>query len=290
MIEITESTSDVVVVNNGTRPNYIYKNKNPIEQGPENFTYEKTTMWDFPDRGNWYTHTSQYRGNWSPKIVRNLLHLYSKKGDYVLDPMVGGGTTPVECKLMKRNSISVDINPAAINITRRQLDYECNKETTHKTYVGDARNLDFIDNETIDVILTHPPYANIIRYSEDIEGDLSRITNYDSFFKEYQKVIKESFRVLKPGSYCAIMIGDTHNRGHYVPLSTRILLDYLKNGFIIKEEIIKKEHNCFSSINAPNYKSILLTAHEHLYVMRKPLNSDDSRPNSSYDFFNLNHN
>ena len=63
-------------------------------------------------------------------------------------------------------------------------------------YKGDARNLDFISDESIDLICTHPPYANIIQYSEDIPGDLSRLKVND-FLKEMRDVATESYRVLK---------------------------------------------------------------------------------------------
>jgi hypothetical protein len=56
---------------------------------PEEFDMECTTVWSFPRRGNWATHKSSYRGNWSPDVVRNLLLRYSKEGDTILDPMIG---------------------------------------------------------------------------------------------------------------------------------------------------------------------------------------------------------
>jgi len=60
---------------------------------PENFYLECTTVWSFPKRGNWATHRSDYQGNWSPQVVRNLILRYSQEGDTILDQMVGGGTT-----------------------------------------------------------------------------------------------------------------------------------------------------------------------------------------------------
>lgn len=84
---------------------------------PENFDLECSTVWSFPKRGNWATHRSDYRGNWSPQVVRNLILRYSNEGDTILDPMVGGGTTLIECKLTGRKGIGIDINPEAIRIT-----------------------------------------------------------------------------------------------------------------------------------------------------------------------------
>jgi DNA modification methylase len=68
-----------------------------------------------------------------------------------------------------------------------------------KTFVGDARNLNLIEDESIDLIATHPPYVSIIPYTKNrIDGDLSNIRNVDEFIREMKKVAYECFRVLKP--------------------------------------------------------------------------------------------
>ena len=86
----------------------------------------------------------------------------------ILDQFAGGGTTLVEAKLLNRDIIGVDINDGALERCREKtaFDYEPAKG---KVYIkkGDARNLDFVPNESIDLICTHPPYADIIKYSDD---------------------------------------------------------------------------------------------------------------------------
>lgn len=62
---------------------------------PENFELECSTVWSFPKRGNWASHQSNWRGNWAPEIARNLILRYSNEGDWLLDPMIGGGTTAI---------------------------------------------------------------------------------------------------------------------------------------------------------------------------------------------------
>jgi len=44
----------------------------------DNFKLEMTTVWSFPKRGNWATHSGMYRGNWSPYVPRNLTILSKK--------------------------------------------------------------------------------------------------------------------------------------------------------------------------------------------------------------------
>ena len=247
---------------------------------PETFEFQGTTVWSFPKRGSWATHEGNYRGNWAPEIPRNLILKYTEKGDVVLDQMVGGGTTLVEAKILDRNAIGVDINPsaAALAMDRLNFDLEENSRSTQKIYIGDARRLYEVDNESVDLIATHPPYAGIISYSNNtFDGDLSGISNIDRFTQEMLLVAKESFRVLKDDKYCAILMGDTRRRRHYVPVSARVLQVFLEAGFVLKEDIIKLQWNMKGTRENWGSKvyDFYKIAHEHLYVFRKPSKKDN---------------
>jgi len=56
---------------------------------PKDFKEEQTTVWSFKQRGNWATHSGEYRGNWSPYIPRNVILKYSKPDELVLDYFCG---------------------------------------------------------------------------------------------------------------------------------------------------------------------------------------------------------
>ena len=136
----------------------------------------------------------------------------------------------------------------------------------------DSRNLDIIQTSSIDLICAHPPYANIIKYSKGIEGDLS-LLEIDEFLKQIYLVAKEMFRILKSNKYCAILIGDTRKNKHIIPLGFMVMQEFLKAGFVLKETIIKEQHNCkatgFWYQRSIDY-NFLLIAHEYLFVFRKP--------------------
>jgi len=248
---------------------------------PKDFKLETTTVWSFPKRGDWATHylNAKYRGNWAPQVARNLILRYSNEGDIVLDAFVGSGTTLIETKLTNRRGIGVDINEDAIMLTRDRLRFSSLNDNflEQKTYVGDARHMNFLKDNSIDLIATHPPYVNIIPYTKNsnknVDGDLSKIHSLDEFCGEMGKVAKEFYRVLKPNRYCAILIGDTRRHKHVVPVSFRIMQVFLNNGFVLKEDIIKVQHNT-KMASVWSKKSVqsnfLLLMHEHLFVFRKP--------------------
>ncbi|EAI3906322.1 methyltransferase domain-containing protein [Campylobacter lari] len=239
---------------------------------PENFELEMTTHWTFPNRGSWATHDAKWRGNWSPYIPRNIILRYSNENDLILDQFAGGGTTLVEAKLLNRNIIGVDINNIAIDRCKEKINFN-HKTANGKVSIrkGDARNLYFIENESIDLICTHPPYANIIKYSENLKNDLSRLKIKD-FLKEIKKVAYESYRVLKKDKFCAILMGDTRQKGHIIPMSFEVMRIFEDSGFKLKELIIKEQHNCkatgYWKTNSVKY-NFLLIAHEYLLVFKK---------------------
>ena len=118
-----------------------------------------------------------------PYIPRNIILRYSKKKDWILDQFLGSGTTLIEAKLLGRNAIGVDINSEAVKLSNTNLNFTCQEKSKIFTKQGNANNLSFIKDESIDLICTHPPYADIIRYSKEIPGDIPCFfsTLYDSF-------------------------------------------------------------------------------------------------------------
>jgi len=240
---------------------------------PEEFELECTTAWSFPRRGNWATHKSDWRGNWAPEVVRNLILRYSKEKDHLLDCMIGGGTTAIEAKILNRHITCTDINNEALKRTEKALDFDSANKAKQRVQKADARNLAFIKNEEIDFALTHPPYADIIKYSEGkINEDLSNIHDLDKFCDEMEKVAGELYRVLRNGKYCAILIGDTRRNKMYQPLAYKVMERFLQKGFKLKEDIIKMQHNCKATgfwVDKSKELNFLLIMHEHLFVFQK---------------------
>lgn len=231
------------------------------------FNEEITSIWSFKERGEWATHKGDYPGNCSPYVVKNLLIKYSNKNDIVLDQFVGSGTTMIESLLLNRKTIGIDINDKALNITKSRIKDIGGK---YKLIKGDATKLT-LKNKSIDFICTHPPYMDIIKYSNGIKGDISLLSG-EEFYNSIKLVAKESFRVLKEKCYCAILIGDVRKNGLIVPVGFNVMELFLNEGFLLKEIIIKEQHNCKSTdkwIEIAKKRNFLLIQHEYIFVFQK---------------------
>lgn len=253
---------------------------------PKDFKEEQTSVWSFKQRGSWATHSGEYRGNWSPYIPRNVILKYSEPGELVLDYFCGAGTTAVEAKLLGRRCVALDINDKAIELAKGNLEFEITPSQQlvftegkdklqvyePELLVGDARDLCLLGDSSVDLICAHPPYTNIIHYTDSKEGDLS-FFDIEEFLKEMATVARESFRVLKPGRQCAILIGDMRRKKHVIPLGFKLINVYLDAGFKLRELVIKRQHNCkttgFWYENSIKYNFLLL-AHEYLPIFEKP--------------------
>ena len=293
----------------------------------EELTDVTTTVWSFPKRGSWATHRGDYRGNWPPQIARALILMYTKPGDTVLDPMVGSGTTCIEAKLLGRNCIGVDINYNAVILTLHRLYWlkrYLEKSATYggdlsiwfqqrittgnndtvtiddmlrakvKIYHGDARNLDKIPSSNVDLVATHPPYYNIIKYGSSesrTPGDLSEARSLEEYLTMIYQVAREVYRVLKPGKHTGILVGDTRIHRHYVPITHYVLEVLLRTGFILKEEVVKIQHKMKTTREKwakLRERDFLLIYHEKLFILRKPESTNEYKKYKYSSYLDLN--
>jgi DNA modification methylase len=169
-------------------------------------------------------------------------------------------------------------------------------KTEHKIIFGDSGNMEKIQSESVDLMITSPPYPMIEMWDEMFAEQNIEIGNalkandgnlaFELMNKELDKVWDEVYRVLKPGRIACINIGDavrTINKNFSLYSShSRIITHCIKIGFQALPEILWRKQT-----NAPNKYmgsgmlppgAYVTLEHEHIIVLRKGRKKEFKRP------------
>lgn len=156
--------------------------------------------------------------------------------------------------------------------------------TSHILYHGDARNLDYIKDKSVHLVLTSPPYFNLKEYRRG-KNQLGLIDDYQQFVDELEKVWKECYRILVPGGRVVCVVGDVclsrrkYGRHIVLPLHSDIVVSCRKIGFdnlnpILWHKISNAafEANTKCSILGKPYEpnAIIKNDMEYILMERKP--------------------
>ena len=158
-------------------------------------------------------------------------------------------------------------------------------QTLHRLHLGDAREMDWIPNESIHLVVTSPPYWTLKKYN-DHESQLGAVEDYDAFMNELDRVWRHCHRVLVEGGRLVCVVGDVciarrRNKGRHlvVPLhadiavrTRRIGLDYLTPILWHKIANASYEVENGSSFLGKPYEpnAIVKNDIEYILMLRKP--------------------
>ena len=198
--------------------------------------------------------------SFSPDLVRYLVHRFSRPGDTVLDCFLGSGTTMLESLLMGRVPVGADCNEDAVEGVRRHL-LLTGQAHLAGLHCADARSMGpFLPDESVDLIVTQPPYGSTHKFSKNNPHDLSLLPARD-FLQAIEGVAEELFRVLKADGVCALVIGDIKDRGRMMPLGFQFVHRFLSRGFSVKD--IYDHRTPTAQLPVP------LHEHEYLFIFQK---------------------
>jgi ParB/RepB/Spo0J family partition protein len=179
-----------------------------------------------------------YPGTFPMMVPINCILRYSREGELVLDPMVGSGTTLAACAMLNRMGIGIDLNPEAERAKEKRFDIVREKEPklkqkleAQKFILGDARDLQFLKDKSVDLVIGHPPYLDMMDY-----GPVATVKEVASYHRFLRDILSEAFRVLKPKRFCCFQIGPFAARN--LPLHHFLLQHALDLGFEFEDEIV----------------------------------------------------
>jgi site-specific DNA-methyltransferase (adenine-specific) len=156
--------------------------------------------------------------------------------------------------------------------------------TVHNVILGDSRRMPEIEDRSVHLVVTSPPYANLKVYPNR-EAQLGNIASYEAFLDQLDQVWAECFRVLVPGGRVCCVVGDvcvsrrSGGRHYVLPLAADIVVRARRLGFDnlqgitwLKVANIRLEASrstrYLGKPNLPN--GVIKNDTEHILMLRKP--------------------
>lgn len=202
----------------------------------------------YPDRGHWGN--AKWRGNCSGHVYKEIFGFLNPS--VFVDPMMGSGTSIEVAQEMNIEAYGLDLH-AGFNILRDSILEKVGKPA--------------------DLVLSHPPYGGMIKYSGDVWGkeahpdDLSHCIDDEDFHRKMQLALMNQRDATRPGGHYGTIIGDLRSNGKYVSYQSeaisRMPADELQG------VIIKAQHNTMSSGKSYGRMSMPRIMHEYILLWKR---------------------
>jgi len=246
------------------------------------------SLWIIGERDKSGSHRGDYHGNFIPQIPNQFMRRFTKKGDVVLDTFLGSGTTLIECKRLGRNGIGIELLPKVAEMAKQRISQESlfDEKVFTEVLVADSTKIETrqrVDEilksygrENVQLIIMHPPYHDIIKFSDRPE-DLSNAKSVDDFLKLFGNVVSNFLDLLERKHYLVVVIGDKYTNSEWVPLGFMIMQEVLnKGGVILKSILVKNIVNNRAKRNQEHlwrYRALVggfyIFKHEYILLFQK---------------------
>jgi DNA modification methylase len=268
---------------------------------PKEWTRLSKSVWtarEVSSPREWYH--LEHGATFSVALAERVIKIYTRKGDLVLDPFLGVGTTLVAAKKLGRRGIGIELYEKFVELAKHVLSQQTLVESPEQRVIqDDCRNLlQWVEPNSVQLMFTSPPYANFIHrsvedrlkthktsrlvldnksvvkpYGED-PRDFGNLP-YDEFLKEIQSLMEKLFIVTKPGGYNIWVVKDHRDPQNGIPfidVHSDIAHAGEKAGFLYHDLIIW-DQNEQRSLVLLGYPSVFYVNinHTFLVVLRKPL-------------------
>ncbi|MBD5824622.1 DNA methyltransferase [Lactococcus petauri] len=283
-VEKIENNNEEIIEKESGR--YDSRNKLNDLTGKE-WMPETKSFWYQKGLGKSHPHAQiekQHPAPFSFQDISRLIAFFTKKGEVVLDPFSGVGSTVKAAALTERKGIGIELSPKWSELSLKRLEIEVGEGTSkhHKIITGDSRKvLKKLEKNSVDFVVTSPPYWAILNkkadhkvkkerlendlatnYS-DSDDDLGNVQEYSDFLNIMtDDIFLETGKIIKPQKYMAIIVSDFRHKSKFISFHSDLIqrLDNLNlgDGFELTLQGVK--------VLLQNHKSLLPYGYPFAYV------------------------
>lgn len=235
------------------------------------FAYEKR---DIRDKK---VHPATYPIQLATRIIEQFTH----RGELVLDPFCGSGTTLVAAQDMDRNCLGIDLKQEYVDLANRRIDNSLFCDSKQVAVCDDAHHTEkYITQKMVKLVCTSPPYADMLniqrknksrrsdkrkneqygvveQYSQD-ERDLGTM-NVDTFCSQLTEIFSNIKNVMLDNGHVIINITDLWKDGHRIPLHVYVINAMEEAGYEYKNTIIWDKRKLVNGVGIFGYPSNFIT-------------------------------
>lgn len=168
-------------------------------------------------------------------LARAVIGAFSREGDVVLDPFAGYGTTAIVGLAMRRRAVAVEILEERVALIRRRIGSDAPTATVIR---GDARHLERLVTDPVDLCLTSPPYMSAVDHPENpLTGYRTRDGDYATYLAELEDVFRQVARLLRPGGHLVLNVADPRQADGVTPLVADLRARCLRH-LTLRQEVV----------------------------------------------------
>ncbi len=255
---------------------------------------ETVSVWTQRGLGKGHEHAQIEREHPAPfsfQDVARLVRFFTKRGELVLDPFVGVGSTLKAAALEGRRGIGIELNKRYADLARQRLRLEVEESVLasakQRVIRGDAAKvLRKLPKEEVKLVVTSPPYWNILHKKDhkaeqervsngldthygDDPADLGNIELYDEFLHRLADVLTLTHPLLVAKGHLCIVVGDFRHKSRYFMFHADLSREMESRGFVLKGlTVLYQRHKRIFPYGYP-YSFVPNLHHQYIIILAK---------------------